>query len=546
VQKERHRLFQRLTNALLPADLGAQTLGRTLPVLVGGVALLMLATWIPHYLIWPWWSDLDAYASIAQGWDAGIRPYRDVVIFNFPGQIYLFWLLGKAFGWGHTVPIYAADAALVVSLGVALWGWSRRLFGRPLPGLVGFVAFLAYYLSLDYRLVAQRDSQGPLLAVLGLLVAQALRGRGGVWLSALAFAIGATIRPHVVVFLPALGLALDAVARAPGESYGKTIRVIIEWSAAFALCLALLFAPLMLQGLVGDLVRGVANARYGGQYVKTSFTEAGLVLWRQFADRRILIVPGCIFALALYNRSPTRRCAITWLLTLLLAIIYKPLHPVPHNYLNHPLYIVWSINVAVLIALILEAPGVWWVQAGAIVAVVVMSVPGVPKYCRGRGSLKAIGSLATGVVPEKAPPGAEGLYRPDRTYSAYSWGEERGVHAYLRTHTRPDTRVAVVLRNPPFLAINGPVGRISPFPAESGILWLWQVNPKLEPAFVKSLQETPDSVVVWVSNERSFDPKLQLPDLARTIQELYVFEARLGRIEVWRRRPGSAVHRVQS
>ena len=47
---------------------------------------LMFAGWLPHYLTWPWWPDIDSFAAIAQGWDAGIRPYRDVSIFMAHGS----------------------------------------------------------------------------------------------------------------------------------------------------------------------------------------------------------------------------------------------------------------------------------------------------------------------------------------------------------------------------------------------------------------------------------------------------------------------------
>ena len=90
----------------------------------------------------------------------GTRPYRDVAIFNFPGQIELFWLLGTSLGWGRTAPIYAVDGALLVVLGLVMSAWSRCGFGRSSPGLVSFVAFLHYYLSLDYALAAQRDWHG--------------------------------------------------------------------------------------------------------------------------------------------------------------------------------------------------------------------------------------------------------------------------------------------------------------------------------------------------------------------------------------------------
>ena len=75
------------------------------------LALGQLASWVPHYLTWPWFADEDVFATAAQGWDSGVLPYRDLRGNNFPGTTYLFWGLGKAFGWGNTVAFYAFDAA---------------------------------------------------------------------------------------------------------------------------------------------------------------------------------------------------------------------------------------------------------------------------------------------------------------------------------------------------------------------------------------------------------------------------------------------------
>jgi hypothetical protein len=173
-------------------------------------------------------------------------------------------------------------------------------------------------------------------------------------------------------------------------------------------------------------------------------------------------------------------------------------------------------------------------------AIVFLSVRGVPRFCRPLDSVRAVGYLVRGEDPEKPPPGSLDEYRPYKTWAGYSWGEDKGVREYLRTATRPTTRVANMLRVPPFLALNGPVGRISPFPAESGILWLWQVDPDIEDAFVRELETTTDCVVVWDSNERSFTPALQLPRLVATIRRHYAFETRFGRVEVWRRKADDA------
>ena len=47
----------------------------------------MLASWALHYLTWPWCRDEDTFATLALSWDAGIRPYRDIRAYNFPGHI---------------------------------------------------------------------------------------------------------------------------------------------------------------------------------------------------------------------------------------------------------------------------------------------------------------------------------------------------------------------------------------------------------------------------------------------------------------------------
>ena len=110
-----------------------------------------LATWVPHYLLWPWCRDSDTFATLAQSWDAGILPYRDIRGYNFPGAIYLFWLLGEVIGWGRTWAFYAVDAAALVLLGVTLAAWSRRCLGRPLPGVAAYLVFLTFYLNLDFN-----------------------------------------------------------------------------------------------------------------------------------------------------------------------------------------------------------------------------------------------------------------------------------------------------------------------------------------------------------------------------------------------------------
>lgn len=517
------------------------------------VAASILATWAPHYLTWPWWLDVDAWTTMAQGWDAGLVPYRDFPVFNFPGQILACRILGRAFGWGRTTPFYALDLGLLLLLGVALILWGRRCFGRALPGLVAFVVVLAIDADLDYAHVAQRDWQGPLLVAVGLLAIQALPGWRGwlpsAWLVALAFAI----RPHVLLFLPALALA---IIQESGPPWRDRARALAGWSLAFLFGVALAFAPLIADGLLDDLARGIRIVRAKGGYDRTTFPgvldgvlrQLGLPGFRPIAGPAFEIasrLPGWKVALALAaeigliaRAAPSaRRLAGPWTLAFLAALAYRPLHPIGHAYLGLPLRLFFALNLAIVAELVLQAtarrPTLGLV---AVVALVALGVPGLPRYCRPFRSVQALADLARPVEPATVPPGAEGFFAPENPLSPYRWSDYRATLAYLRRATGPGTRVANLLRNPPFPALNGPTGRISPLPAESGIIWLWRTDPDDEPAFVAALERSPDSVVVWAPDEPIGPDNPALPRLVPAVRRLYTPEARFGVIEIWRRK----------
>ena len=209
--------------------LAERLLAWPLTVLVGLICLMQLLTWVPHYLTWPLWADHDVFATIARGWEAGVLPYRDLYCNQFPGALYLFWILGRIAGWGHSWPIYAFDAAAMLGLGLGLVVWSRRFFGRALPGLVGYLAFLSYYLSLDYMMAAQRDWHSALLAVLGILVLQTSPGRIlGPAVSGAAMSMALCFRPHAAVFLPAVALQFLGEIRGGGG-----VRRLASWAGSF-------------------------------------------------------------------------------------------------------------------------------------------------------------------------------------------------------------------------------------------------------------------------------------------------------------------------
>ena len=196
-----------------------------LTAVVIGLCVSMIALWLPQYLYWPWWIDTSEFSFIAHQWNQGtFLPYRDLLCFNFPGEIYLHWILGRAAGWGNSQAFYAVDAAVVVLFGVALCAWSRRLFGGLLPGSLGCLCFLSFYLDQGYNVVAQRDWHAALFTVVGLLLLQAWPSRLGRFVSALLFAVGFAFRPQVILLTPAFLLAIDETARPKGASWGLTER----------------------------------------------------------------------------------------------------------------------------------------------------------------------------------------------------------------------------------------------------------------------------------------------------------------------------------
>src|SRR5260370_813681 len=97
--------------------IAARVLNGPLTLALLGLCGIQLATWVPHYLTWPWFADHDVFATLAIGWEHGQLPYRDLICNNFPGTIYLFWIVGKLFGWGRTQPFWAVDAGFVLILG---------------------------------------------------------------------------------------------------------------------------------------------------------------------------------------------------------------------------------------------------------------------------------------------------------------------------------------------------------------------------------------------------------------------------------------------
>jgi hypothetical protein len=508
-------------------------LGRGLPAVVLGTSLVLFAGWAPHYLTWPIWSDSDQFAVSARAWHDGLRPYRDLPDFDFPGPIYLFWVLGRVFGWGRTAPFYAFDAACVGLLGVASVGWSRRRFGRALPGLVGYLMFLWVYVSLNYLRVAQRDWQATLAVTLGLMALEAWPGRAGRVVAAAAVGAALAFRPQPVVFLPALVAAVAANARRRNGSPEPIGRALSEWFALLTLAVLVAFGPILLAGVADDFIRVLGVTSYGGSYNRFTWSRFWAGVIEQLEDWRLAWMFPVLGVLAVWARGPIRGPARVWGLALIGALAYKPISPVLHGYLSLPLILVGSIGAAIVVAWFVDQPRlVPAVRVLAVCGVIAAGIHVRPWMFNPRASARVLVALIRGETPVGLPPGCRS---PFVRRSPYQWDDYQAVLSYLRRSTAPDTPVANVLRRFPFPSLNGPAGRPSPFPAANGVLYLWWVDSSLEPQFVRALEMMSSGVVVWSPGEEPTAPALKLKGLEATIRRLYRPVARFGRIEIWRR-----------
>jgi hypothetical protein len=499
-----------------------------------------LATWIPHLLTWPFFVDHDVFSTLAFGWDSGLRPYRDLRENNFPGTIYLFWAVGKVFGWGRTAPVFAVDSALVVVFGAVMLLWSRRRLGRFLPGAIGYATFLSYYLSLDYRNVIQKDWHGPFFMMLGLMIADGWPSRGGRIASAFCAAAAFVIRPQVVLFAPALAFRIARGDDRPGTSWSlrEAAWATAGWAATAAALAVLGFLPVWLAGTWPDFLDCVRVTTYGGSYNKFTPSQMLTVMINQCVEWRNIVIPVAILMIASGSGVGPRATIATWLLALAGAWLYKPISPVPWPYLTHPYVIVLSIDVAILIHVLLEA-GIARPSLRLCVILLAMLAAGVvarPRYCAVGESRRAIDALRRGALPEESPPG---YIEPgsDPGVASYPWRDYRALLTYLREETSPRTRIANVLRDCP--ALTGPAARLPVFPAQS-IAWL-AVKPADEVDFLAALEGAgEDTLVVWAPSEVDLDPGLRLAaavqHLAPAIRHHYEPMTKFGQIEVWRKK----------
>ena len=515
-----------------------------LTAVVIGLCVSMIVLWLPQYLYWPWWIDPSEFSFLAHQWDQGVfLPYRDLLCFNLPGEIYLHWILGRAAGWGNSRAFYAVDAAFVVLFGVALCAWSRRLFGGLLPGSLGYLCFLSFYLDQGFNIVAQREWHAALFTVVGLFLLQAWPGRLSRFVSALLFAVGFSFRPQVILLAPAFLLAIDQTVRPKDASWGLTVRAVLEWGVVAVAGIVLIFSPLFMSGILDDFLWG----RFGLGLVSPggTYNSDGPRLRVEFFFRPLNLTLVVVVLLNTYfavNNPNTRRTYVTWLVALFGVMFYRPLSPhVTHEYLRHPFQVVLAVHFALMAGGLLSIPtSMPRIRLAAFALLLALAMPSRPEFLQ-ETSISYSSVVLRGRAPFWQPPTYNnGMYSPLTERYHYSWSNYQDLLVYLEQTIPPGTRVANLLYYTP--AILGKVPRPSVFPTPA--LNFVRSDPSFLPLYLKRLEEATDSIVVWSPEESRLNREIYT-SFQTIIEKYYEPQSRFGSIEVWRRkRPGPVEDRT--
>ncbi len=514
--------------------LASWLLGWPLTAFLSSVCIFMLATWIPHYVTWPWFCDHDHFAQVAQLWNSGTaRPYRDVFTFQFPGEIYVFLVLGKLFGWGNSIAFYAFDAIVVVVFGVLLSLWSRRLFGQIAPGLVGYSFFLYFYLGLDYHLAAQRDWHAAFLALLGLLLSDILPDRRGRIASGAAFGLSLVFRPQMLLLFPALCLSIDHGARSSKGPARRTFVALLQWAVGAVAAILLGLLPLAADGLIPDFLKSLDLA-ISPTYRGSNLFRSANPLFELPRLTGFVLVPLMVCLLFPRNRPDLFRRACEIAVALGGIALYKAASPVYFAYHEIPQIATLTLAIVFMAGMIRTTSASPRVQIALLLLLFMFAMPHCPRFAlvkleppdwQSYGVLEAFPLIRSGEASLLVPPGFD-----DR--QKYRWFEVRDMVSYLRKTTSATTPVANLLFDS-VTAVAGAIPRLSALPIDNKLLYCF---PEHVGQVEEALEQNEQCVVVWNPSD-SLWLSSRIQPLKRTIEQHYRRDTHFGLIEVWRRLP---------
>ncbi len=522
---------------LAPPVFSLLRLGMTILIALWCVTLLVV--WIPHYLTWPWFCDQEQFAMIARSWEVGLKPYRDVVTYQFPGEIYLFWVLGKLTGWGNTVSIYALDVVLVIGLGILLVLWGLRLSGRLLPGLIGFSSFLLYYLSVRFNVAAERETQTAVLTLASLMMPSIWAGQGGRVSSAVAFGLALLIRPQVVLLLPAILLAVDSSVRPPGAPWRQTLIALLTWGLISGLTFAIGLLPLVLNGTLLDFWHNLQSMRSSLGRDAVGMGVLGILgnVHPLTLPKHLLLSAALVVGLMPWNQAgnATRRLLPMVLTAIVGVSFYHAISPIRIPYHATPQIAVAAMALTLAAAQLVQGQTRPLVRLAALAALFLLFgarekpraldvlTPGERTY----GLRESLRILSTGELPLRP---AVGFYENP----GYSWEDTCATIRYLKEHD-PDVPVALLLMVNP-AATASVAARSLAVPIPEGNYLLMVNDPTLMPRLLAALESAKPCLVLWnPSHPVNEDPKFN--PLWTLLQNRFEAEARFGNIEIWHRRP---------
>ena len=523
---------------------------RLLSAAVAAWCMILLGGWLPHYLTWPWYADSDHFAILAQLWDSGKVPFRDVFTMQFPGEIYLYWVLGKLTGWGNTVAFRAIDAGMVVALCGLMIAWGIRQFRSALPGLIGASAFLVYYLDKDYTFAGQRDWHATFYAMVGLVLLLGWPGRLVRVISAVGYAMAVLTRPQFALLAPALLIAAINQPRSAEGTSRVGLRGAVEWGGVGLVALLLGFVPLIATGSFADFLRRIGSISYGTRYNHADYWNVLLRVISQVGARfGGVVVPAALLLIS--SRMDVRSRRVSWALVVAMAgmFFYAPISPKYFAHYQCPFETTFVVATCYLAGLLLtvgdrsvvsvtatvlllgmvglKKPEFWAIQGHYDHRVVTFNGKTFHIDRREYGIARSVGFLISGELPAGNPPGFRDFLRP------YPWDDSRGVILHLREKTSKDTPVANLLMDSG-AAINGAVPRLSPLPAD--YFGLLSFPEETLAADVDAIQDTNPCVVVWNPTWAEAEYPSFAP-IWKAIRDLYRPEAKFGELEVWRRFP---------
>jgi hypothetical protein len=547
----------------------AWTLGESiLAFVLAARCLVFFCLWVPVYITWPYFTDHDHFGIVAQAWSLGRLPYRETFCLQFPGELYLFRILGSLVGWGNSVAFYAVDATMVGLFGVLLMLWSVRRFHRILPGLIGLSVFLGFYLSQDNHVAGQRDWHGAFFMMSSFFALGLLPSRIGRVVSGVALGVTLSIRPQFVLAVPGLLLAVDQSSRALGESWRKSLRPIVEWCVVAGLTLVIMFLPLIVNGLMGDLLRNLRTLSAGEGFSPAISVRLGRLTTAIRSLPSLLLVPLALLLVARESPACDWRGVFSALAIHCGMLLFKPLSPENHDYYMIPTFAGFSVVCAYLAGAVLATQpltGIGRALIFLLIAMVAWSWPaqvtwtGAVKdrsgpsingtwtdvFIKSYGPLEAVRYLRHGEMPIRPPSGRFEIIgvaprnpklrdNPqvgwDGVSERYPWQDYRAAMEYLRGSTTAETPVATFLLDCT-TSVTAAIPRPSPFFVDGLGL---KYYPGLMPKNIAGLEASKDSVVVWdPAWDEAFYP--QFAPLYRIVREKYRLEAAFGHIEVWRR-----------